>query len=107
MREVNRLTDRPEDYEIAGVAIMCEMCIRDRVRLVETALAGLDMPAVVGGLWEAALFGYAVAEVLWERRGGFILPASVVAKPQEWFTFDSAGRLLFMAVSYTHLKRRD
>lgn len=72
------------------------------VRLVETALAGLDMPAVVGGLWEAALFGYAVAEVLWERREGFILPASVVAKPQEWFTFDSAGRLLFMAAGSAH-----
>ncbi len=65
---------------------------------MEAAFAELDMPALVGGLWEAALFGYAVAEVMWESRGGFILPASVMAKPQEWFRFDSDGRLLFMAL---------
>lgn len=68
------------------------------VRFVESALAELDIPALVGGLWEAALFGYAVAEVMWESRDGFIFPRAVIAKPQEWFTFDSEGRLLFMAL---------
>lgn len=68
------------------------------VRLVESALAELDMSALVGGLWEAALFGYAVAEVMWESRDGCIIPRAVVAKPQEWFTFDGDGRLLFMAL---------
>lgn len=29
MREINRLTDRPEDYEIAGVAIMCGLPMED------------------------------------------------------------------------------
>ena len=68
------------------------------VRLVQEALARLDVPAIVGGLWEAALFGYACAEVLWEKREGRVLPCAVVAKPQEWFTFDSEGVLLFMAM---------
>lgn len=68
------------------------------VKLVESALADLDMPALVGGLWEAALFGYACAEVLWEHRGGLILPRAVPLKPQEWFAFDSEGKLLFMAM---------
>lgn len=68
------------------------------VRLIQEALARLDVPAIVGGLWEAALFGYACAEVLWEKREGRVLPRAVVAKPQEWFTFDSDGTLLFMAM---------
>ena len=68
------------------------------VKLVESALADLDMSALVGGLWEAALFGYACAEVLWEHRGGLILPRAVPLKPQEWFAFDSEGRLLFMVM---------
>ena len=68
------------------------------VRLVQEALARLDVPAIVGGLWEAALFGYACAEVLWEKRGSHVLPRTVVTKPQEWFTFDSDGTLLFMAM---------
>lgn len=29
MREITRLTDRPEDYEIAGVAIMCGLPFED------------------------------------------------------------------------------
>lgn len=68
------------------------------VRLVRESLVRLDVPAIVGGLWEAALFGYACAEVLWERRENHVLPRAIVTKPQEWFTFDSEGALLFMAV---------
>ena len=65
---------------------------------MQESLARLDVPSIVGGLWEAALFGYACAEVLWEKRGSHVLPRTVVTKPQEWFTFDSEGALLFMAM---------
>ena len=68
------------------------------VKLVQDSLARLDMPAIVGGLWEAALFGYACAEVMWEKRESHVLPRAVTAKPQEWFRFDSEGTLLFMAI---------
>lgn len=68
------------------------------VRLVQEALTRLDVPAIVGGMWEAALFGYACAEVMWEKRESHVLPRAVIAKPQEWFTFDSEGTLLFMAM---------
>jgi len=68
------------------------------VRLVEAALERLDVPSLVGSLWEAALFGFACAEILWEVRAGLLLPRAVAAKPQEWFAFDSQGELLFMAM---------
>lgn len=68
------------------------------VRLVQEALTRLDVPAIVGGLWEAALFGYACAEIMWEKRESHVLPRAVITKPQEWFTFDSEGTLLFMAM---------
>lgn len=68
------------------------------VKLVQESLARLDVPAIVGGLWEAALFGYACAEVMWEKRESHVLPRAVTAKPQEWFRFDSEGTLLFMAM---------
>lgn len=68
------------------------------VRLVQDALSRLDVPAMVGGLWEAALFGYACAEVMWEKRESHVLPRAVIAKPQEWFRFDSEGTMLFMVM---------
>lgn len=68
------------------------------VRLVQDVLSRLDVPAMVGSLWEAALFGYACAEVMWEKRESHVLPRAVIAKPQEWFRFDSEGTLLFMAM---------
>lgn len=68
------------------------------VRLVQDVLSRLDVPAMVGSLWEAALFGYACAEVMWEKRESHVLPRTVIAKPQEWFRFDSEGTLLFMAM---------
>ena len=68
------------------------------VKLVKESLARLDVPAIVGGLWEAALFGYACAEVIWERRESHVLPRAVIAKPQEWFRFDSEGTMLFMVM---------
>ena len=68
------------------------------VKLIQESLSRLDVPAVVGNLWEAALFGYACVEVMWEKRESLVLPRAVIAKPQEWFTFDSEGTLLFMAM---------
>ena len=72
------------------------------VKLVQDTFSRLDVPAIVGSLWEAALFGYSCAEVMWERRESHILPRAVIAKPQEWFRFDSEGTLLFMAMGSTN-----
>lgn len=68
------------------------------IKLLENAFARIDVSALVGGLWEATLFGFACAEILWEKHGDFVLPKAVLTKPQEWFSFDSRGVLLFMAM---------
>jgi len=41
-------------------------------------------------------------EILWKVTDGnrkFIVPADVVAKPQEWFFFDAKGILSFTTIS--------
>jgi phage gp29-like protein len=64
------------------------------VDLLRGALDALDMRQIMSDMLEAVLFGYAVLEVVWEKRGGLIVPSKVVAKPQHWFVFDMENRLL-------------
>lgn len=64
-------------------------------RLIEDAFAALDMGRIISEILDAPLFGYQVLEVLWERRGGMVLPKDVAGKPPHWFTFDTQNALRF------------
>jgi phage gp29-like protein len=63
--------------------------------LVQEALGSLDMEHAVGEILNAPLFGFQPIEVIWERRGRYLVPKDLVGKPPEWFTFSSDGKLLF------------
>ena len=64
-----------------------------QARLIEDIFRDLDMPAVISEILKAPLFGFQVLEIIWERAGKNIVPASVVGKPQEWFVFSGEGEL--------------
>lgn len=61
--------------------------------LVKGALEHLRFNSLCKRLLEATLKGFAVGEVLWEVRDGFVLPARVVARDQRRFTFLTDGSL--------------
>lgn len=67
----------------------------ERKSLIERALNALDMPKIISGILEAALWGFQPLEIMWELRDGLTLPKDVIAKPPEWFVFDYAGNLKF------------
>lgn len=56
--------------------------------------ADLPIKRVVRELVEGGYYGYAVAEVIWGRVGGLVVPVDLVPKPQEWFAFDADNNLV-------------
>lgn len=59
--------------------------------------AGLDVYSIISEAMDAMLFGYLPLEVMWERRDGNVVPASVTGKPPEWFRYSQENELLFLS----------
>jgi len=55
---------------------------------LEAVFADLPVKRLVKQLVDGAFYGYAVAEVIWGKVGGLVVPVDVVVKPAEWFGFD-------------------
>ena len=65
------------------------------IDLIETMLGGLDVYRFINDVLDASMFGYQPIEVLWAQDGVW-LPEVLLAKPQEWFQFNSEGVLCFI-----------
>ncbi len=68
------------------------------VREVEQMIKALDISKIEREILEAPLFGYQPMEIIWKinRRGPYrFVPVDFVAKPQEWFFFDSERQLKY------------
>lgn len=64
--------------------------------LVQQAFDGMRMRYLIAGLLDGIGYGAAFAEVIWEERGGLMLPARTICKHPQWFAFEDDGRILFM-----------
>jgi len=64
------------------------------VKNLTALFADLPMESIVRNLVDGALYGYTVAEVIWGRVGGLIVPTEVVMKPAEWFGFNNDNALV-------------
>ncbi|EDN2204900.1 DUF935 domain-containing protein [Salmonella enterica] len=58
-------------------------------------MAAWDMDAIIGGLLDAPLFGWQPAELMWTKDNGRFTVSNIVAKPPEWFHFDTDNQLRF------------
>ena len=67
---------------------------------VRSVLNRLNLHSIVEGMIEAVAYGYAVHEVIYQKtksESGFeyLTVVDVAQRPQEWFTFDNIGQILF------------
>ncbi|EHC5871331.1 DUF935 family protein [Salmonella enterica subsp. enterica serovar Eastbourne] len=62
-------------------------------------MAAWDMDAIIGGLLDAPLFGWQPAELMWTKDNGRFTVSNIVAKPPEWFHFDTDNHLRFRGKS--------
>lgn len=60
--------------------------------LVKRALEGFDFDKASTDLLDAILKGYAVGEVMWEVRDGWVLPKEIIPRDQRRFVFDLEGK---------------
>lgn len=68
---------------------------------VRQVLNKLDMKTILDGILDAVLFGYSIAEIIYQKEYtniGFeyMTVADVQNRPAEWFVFDNAGGVMFM-----------
>ena len=67
---------------------------REVARFAEAAVAAIpNFEGALAQLLDALGKGFAVSEILWTRRGGALVPASIRSRFQGRFRFDEAGRL--------------
>lgn len=58
-------------------------------------LNSFDMHEIMNDILDAVFYGMSVFEIIWKNDNGKIMPASFIAKPQEWFAFSPQRELLF------------
>ncbi len=66
---------------------------------IENILKNLDMHKIIRDILEAPLFGFQPIEIIWDydKNNNMIYPLDLVAKPQEWFEYDSSGKIYFIS----------
>lgn len=89
------VTSRPWDVHAASD----RRADKKAAELVEAALDHLRFNHLRKRLLEATLKGFAVAEVMWELRDGFVLPANVIARDARRFAFGMDGSLRLRTAS--------
>lgn len=55
----------------------------------------LDIYRLIEDILDAPMYGYNPIEINWQKDKNYIFPTSLVAKPQEWFYFNSEGQFFF------------
>lgn len=63
---------------------------------LKNLLKSLDIHKLISDILDATQYGFQPLEIIWEKsKSGHILPAKIIAKPQEWFCFDDDNNLKF------------
>ena len=62
-------------------------------------LERIDIYNLVSEILDAPYYGYTVAELYWEPRGGALRLKDVVCKPREWFGFTGRNRVVFRSMT--------
>ena len=65
--------------------------------IIENIFKNLDIHKIIRDILEAPLFGFQPIEIIWDydKSNSVIYPSNLIAKPQEWFEYDTNGKLLF------------
>ncbi len=67
----------------------------NKIELIEQIFSNLNMEQIFRDILEAVFFGYQPMEIYWQKKGDYIIPEKIVAKPQDWFYFDLIGNLKY------------
>jgi phage gp29-like protein len=68
------------------------------VNIIKSIFGSLDIHKIIRDILEATLFGFQPLEIIWEVNDNatkYIFPKQIIAKPQEWFYFDTQNTLRF------------
>lgn len=70
-------------------------CNKEHYKIYDYILKNIDIHTLISNILDTPLFGYVPIEIIWKKVGSYVLPVKCVAKPQEWFYFNSDGQFFF------------
>ncbi len=70
-------------------------CNKERLSFYQEIFNNIDIYKLIEDILDTPLYGYNPIEINWEKAGNYIIPISLIAKPQEWFYFNSDGDFFF------------
>lgn len=65
--------------------------------LLDDIFNSLNIYDILNSMLNYSLYGHTIIEILWQYKGKYIIPKSLVEKPQDWFSFDNNGLLYFVS----------
>lgn len=63
-------------------------------KTIESLFNDLDIEQLISDIIDAPFFGFQPIEIIWEYTGAGIFPKQLIAKPSEWFTFNTNNELV-------------
>lgn len=70
-------------------------CDKKHYQIYKEVFDNLDISHLIDDILDTPLYGFNPIEIMWEKMGNYILPVKLIAKPQEWFYFNSEGKFFF------------
>jgi phage gp29-like protein len=67
-----------------------------QARLIEDIFSLYSLRNLINEILDSIWYGFQPIEIMWEKRGGMIVPARLVGKPPRWFRFDNNNNLLLV-----------
>ena len=64
-----------------------------QARIIQSLYNDLDIDALNHAILNAPMFGFQPIEIIWGKKGKYILPVDLIPKNQEWFLYDKDARL--------------
>lgn len=62
---------------------------------IEKIFKDLDLRQIIADIIDAPYYGFNPLEIYWQIEGDYVVPKQIIAKPQDWFYFDTNNILRF------------
>lgn len=70
-------------------------CPKEHFKIYENIFKYINIEQTINDILDTSLFGYVPIEIIYEKSENYVIPLKLVAKPQEWFCFNSEGDFFF------------
>lgn len=65
------------------------------LEFIKELFKSLDVHRLISDILNAPFYGFQPIEIIWTKKGQYIIPSKLIAKPSDWFCYDEENNLKF------------